>query len=99
MKGVENQVYRFPKDNALCCTARPGEILLFKTLDCFSNRITGEDVTMKDLDCGCNVANPAVGPVYIEGAELGNVIGTAPDGDDVVGAPKLPQFPSLMGVR
>lgn len=74
MKVVENQVYQFSKDNAPCCAAQPGEILLFKTLDCFSNRITGEDVTMKDLDYGYDVANPAAGPVYVEGAEPGDVL-------------------------
>ena len=99
MKGVENQVYQFPKDNALCCAARPGEILLFKTLDCFSSRITDEGVTMKDLDYGYNVANSAAVPVYIEGAEPGDVLGTAPDGDDVIDAPKFPQSLPLVGVR
>ncbi len=48
--------------------------MLFKTLDCFSNKITDESITMADLDYGYNIANPAAGPVYIEGAEPGDVL-------------------------
>ena len=50
MQIIEKQVYAFSKDNPPCATAAPGETLLFKTLDCFSNRIPTEDVTMADLD-------------------------------------------------
>jgi len=74
MKVIEEQVYRFSKDNEPCYTAQPGELLRFKTLDCFSNKLTGEDVTMADLDYGYDIANPAAGPVFIEGAEVGDVL-------------------------
>ena len=74
MKTIENQVYAFSKDNEPCETVQPGEVLKFKTLDCFSNKITGEDITMNDLDYGYDVANPAAGPVFIEGAEAGDVL-------------------------
>lgn len=74
MQVIESQVYKFSKDNPPCCTAQPGEILLFKTLDCFSNKITDESVTMKDLDFSYNITNPAAGPVYIEGAQPGDVL-------------------------
>lgn len=74
MKVIESQVYAFSKDNAPCETAKPGELLLFKTQDCFSNRIPDESVTMADLDYTYGFANPAAGPVYIEGAEPGDVL-------------------------
>lgn len=74
MQVIESQVYKFSKDNPPCYTAQPGEILLFKTLDCFSNKITSEQVTMADLDYGYDIANPAAGPVYIEGAQPGDVL-------------------------
>lgn len=74
MKVIDKQVYKFSKENAPCYTAQPGELLLFKTLDCFSNKIDSEDVTMADLDYGYDVANPAAGPVAIEGAEVGDVL-------------------------
>lgn len=74
MKVIEDQVYAFSKNNAPCCTAQPGEVLLFKTLDCFSNRIPDESVTMADLDYTYGFANPAAGPVFVEGAEPGDVL-------------------------
>lgn len=74
MKIIEAQVYDFNKENAPCDTAQPGDLLLFKTLDCFSNRIPDEDTTMADLDYTYGFANPAAGPVYVEGAEPGDVL-------------------------
>ena len=74
MKVIDSQVYAFSKDNEPCCTAQPGEVLVFKTLDCFSNRIPDEGTTMADLDYTYGFANPAAGPVYIEGAEPGDVL-------------------------
>jgi len=74
MKIIDTNVYKFSKDNKPCETAAPGELLKFKTLDCFSNKIDSEDVTMKDLDYGYDIANPAAGPVFIEGAQPGDVL-------------------------
>ena len=74
MKVITDQVTVFSRDNKPCATAKPGEVLLFKTLDCFSNRIPDEQTTMADLDYSYGFANPAAGPVYIEGAEPGDVL-------------------------
>ena len=74
MQVIDSQVYTFSKDNAPCATARPGEVLLFKTQDCFSNRIPDEATTMADLDYEYGFANPAAGPVFVEGAEPGDVL-------------------------
>ena len=74
MQVITDQVLAFSKDNAPCATAQPGEVLLFKTQDCFAGRIPNEDVTMKDLNFSYGFANPAAGPVYIEGAEPGDVL-------------------------
>lgn len=74
MKIIEAQVYDFNKENAPCDTAKPGDMLLFKTKDCFSNRIPDENTTMADLDYTYGFANPAAGPVYVEGAEPGDVL-------------------------
>ena len=71
---ITDQVLAFSKDNAPCATAQPGEVLLFKTQDCFAGRIPTEDVTMKDLNFSYGFTNPAAGPVYIEGAEPGDVL-------------------------
>lgn len=74
MQIIEDQVYAFSKNNAPCYTAQPGEVLMFKTLDCFSNRIQDENTTMADLDYTYGFANPAAGPVYVEGAQPGDVL-------------------------
>ena len=74
MQIITDQVYEFSKDNKPCATAKPGEVLQFNTQDCFSNRIPDENTTMADLDYTYGFANPAAGPVYIEGAEPGDVL-------------------------
>ena len=58
MQVITDQVLAFSKDNAPCATAQPGEVLLFKTQDCFAGRIPNEDVTMKDLNFSYGFTNP-----------------------------------------
>ena len=72
MKIIDKSVYTFSRNNPPFCTAQPGEVLLFKTLDCFGGQFTSEEQLMDDLDL--TKANPAAGPVYIEGAEPGDVL-------------------------
>ena len=49
-----------------------GEIIKFHTNDCFNNQIDSEDYVMDVLDW--DHINPATGPVFIEGAEKGDVL-------------------------
>ena len=72
MQVIDKSVYTFSKDNPPFCTAQPGEILLFRSMDCFSGLITSEDQQIKGL--GLNQVNPAAGPVFVEGAEPGDVL-------------------------
>lgn len=72
MKIIDQSVYAFSKDNAPFAEADPGDLLLFKTMDCFSGRIKTEDDLLLDMDY--TVANPAAGPVYINGAQPGDVL-------------------------
>lgn len=74
MKVIEKVVYNFSKNNAPVETIEPGEVLMFKTMDCFSNKIQSEDVLMSQILYGYDVANPASGPVYVNGAEPGDVL-------------------------
>lgn len=64
--------YTFSKDHAPVSTVAPGSTLTFKTLDCFSNKICSEKDLITAFDF--NSANPATGPVYIEGAEPGDTL-------------------------
>ena len=58
------------KENAV--KVQQGEILEFHTRDCFNNQIDSEDYVMDVLDW--DHINPATGPVFIEGAEKGDVL-------------------------
>lgn len=72
MKIIENTVYTFSPENAPVETASPGDVLLFKTIDCFGGQIQSESQTVQELDM--EHTNPATGPVWIEGAEAGDVL-------------------------
>ena len=72
MQIIDKSVYTFSKDNLPFCTARPGETLLFRSMDCFSGLITSEDQQIKGLSL--SQVNPAAGPVFVEGAEPGDVL-------------------------
>ncbi len=72
MKIIDKSVYTFSKDNAPFTAAEAGEELLFCSMDCFSGKVTSEDFKPRDLDL--SAVNPAAGPVYIEGAEPGDVL-------------------------
>ena len=65
-------VYFMDKDNAPVLTAESGDTLIYHTLDCFGGQITSEEQTVDELDW--SVMNPACGPVYINGAEPGDVL-------------------------
>ena len=71
---INTNVYSFDKAHAPAAHALPGEMLRFQTLDCFSNRLTSEEVLPSHLNYGYDVCNPAAGPVYIEGAEPGDIL-------------------------
>ncbi len=58
------------KENAI--HVNQNEVIEFHTCDCFDNQITSEDYVMDSLDW--EHINPAIGPVYIEGAKAGDVL-------------------------
>ena len=72
MKIIDTSVYTFDKANTPVCTANAGELLLFKPMDCFSNMLVSADMQMADVRSV--PSNPAAGPVYINGAEPGDVL-------------------------
>ncbi len=72
MKIIDKPVYQFSKENIPSAKVDPGELLLFKSMDCFSNQIKTEKDLVLYMDY--SIANPAAGPVYINGAEVGDVL-------------------------
>jgi len=69
---IEDVVYAFSAQNEPVFSTPPGAELHLKTMDCFSNKITSPSDLIIDFDY--NQANPASGPVFIEGAEPGDVL-------------------------
>ncbi len=65
-------VFTFDAKNTPVAKVKPGEELVFKTMDCFSNQIKTADQIITSIDFS-NV-NPATGPVFIEGAMPGDVL-------------------------
>ncbi len=72
MQTIGGKHYIFAKENQPTATAKVGEELLFKTIDCFGCQIKSENDLIDKIDL--NLCNPTAGPVYIEGAEVGDVL-------------------------
>ncbi|PEZ25908.1 acetamidase [Bacillus anthracis] len=68
----EHIIYAMSPENKPCMEVEIGSRLIFETYDCFENQIDSEDVVFQELDW--NRINPATGPVYIIGAEPGDIL-------------------------
>lgn len=68
----EHAIYAMSADNQPACTVQSGDTIVFEAYDCFTNQITSENQIVEALDW--NKINPATGPVFIEGAEPGDVV-------------------------
>lgn len=69
---IKDYVYNFSAKNEPVKKVKKGESISFKTLDCFSNQVRSEDQLVTSLDF--NRVNPATGPVFVEGAEVGDIL-------------------------
>lgn len=69
---ITEYVYDFSPENKPVEKVEKGATIKFKTLDCFSNQIKSNEQLITNIDF--TKANPATGPVYIEGAEPGDVL-------------------------
>ena len=68
----EHLIYAMSSANEPVLTVADGTRVVFETCDCFENQITATDTPFNELDW--NRINPATGPVFIEGAEPGDVL-------------------------
>lgn len=68
----EHIIYAMSPENQPCLQVQAGSKLVFETYDCYENQINSEDIAFKEVDW--NRINPATGPVYIEGAETGDIL-------------------------
>lgn len=69
----ENQlIYEFNKNNTPVLKVKNGETVTIDTYDCFENQIISEDTPISELDW--NRINPATGPIFVEGAQPGDLL-------------------------
>ncbi|HHY36778.1 MAG TPA: acetamidase/formamidase family protein [Firmicutes bacterium] len=68
----EHKVFAIGESSTPIAKARPGDILVIETEDCFDNQILSEKDVVESIDF--NRVNPATGPIYIEGAEPGDTL-------------------------
>lgn len=69
---TDTKIHKMSKDNAPVATAKSGDTVRFETLDCFGCQLSSEEQSLGGLDWS-NI-NPATGPLFIEGAEPGDVL-------------------------
>ncbi|MBQ1887931.1 MAG: acetamidase/formamidase family protein [Firmicutes bacterium] len=60
------------RDDSPAAYMDPGGTAVFDTLDCYSNALLPEGSTFEDVNSDLN--NPATGPLYINGAEPGDML-------------------------
>lgn len=65
-------IYSFNQDNVAAAKVKSGESFILKTYDCFSGQLKSEDDAIAEMNW--DHINPATGPVYIDGAEKGDIL-------------------------
>lgn len=68
----ENYTYKFDKNNKPIATVSVGDKVIFETIDCWSGRIKKEEDIAEFLDP--STQNPNTGPIFINGAEPGDIL-------------------------
>ncbi|MDO5716144.1 MAG: acetamidase/formamidase family protein [Tissierellia bacterium] len=68
----EQCIFTMDSNNEPIGKIKSGEKVIFETCDCFSDTVKTEEDTVSTIDF--NRINPATGPLYIEGAEIGDVL-------------------------
>jgi amidase len=70
--GRSNLHYTFNKHLEPVASVESGSIVVFECVDCYSNQIADNNTLFADVNSDLN--NPATGPLYVEGAEPGDVL-------------------------
>lgn len=68
----ETVILNMSPDNPFVATCQSGDVAVFETVDCFSNEIKSEKQFFSSV--GWDKINPASGPLYIEGSEVGDIL-------------------------
>ncbi|MFA7412556.1 MAG: acetamidase/formamidase family protein [Tissierellaceae bacterium] len=68
----ERVIYKFSNEMEAVVTVSQGEIIKVHTNDCFFQQIYDESQILESIDY--DLLNPATGPIYVEGAEPGDIL-------------------------
>ncbi|AEH24388.1 acetamidase/formamidase family protein [Pyrococcus yayanosii] len=68
----EKHVYSFGPNMKPVARAKPGDIVVFETIDALGGQIKDESDTIEKIDF--SRVNPATGPLYVENAKRGKVL-------------------------
>lgn len=69
---VETREFTFDKAHTPALHVQAGDTVKFNTIDCFSGQIKSEDDLIGSIDF--DQVNPGTGPLFVEGAEPGDVL-------------------------
>lgn len=69
---VEDRQFTFDKNHDPVLRVQPGTQVAFDTIDCFSGQIKSSNDLVTDINF--DQVNPGTGPLYVEGAEVGDVL-------------------------
>ena len=72
MQYVDKVVYTFSAANAPIASIDSGEVVIFRTQDCFSNQMHSESQLV--TNCDYSKMNPATGPLFVRDAHPGDVL-------------------------
>ncbi len=65
-------IYKFKNNMPYIDIVKPGETFQVETNDCFFQQIINEEQTPQEINH--DILNPATGPIYVEGAEIGDIL-------------------------
>lgn len=65
-------IYSFSKEHEPVVKVAAGSRLIIEAYDCFENQIQSENTTVNSIDW--ERINPATGPIFVEGAQAGDVL-------------------------
>lgn len=68
----EQAIYTMSKDHSPVEQISSGETIVFETCDCYNDQLISE--SQRYIDINQDLRNPATGPLFIEGAEPGNML-------------------------
>ncbi|MET3574221.1 acetamidase/formamidase family protein [Bhargavaea ullalensis] len=89
----QDVIYSFSKEHVPVKHVASGTTIEIETYDCFKNQVTSPETKVAGIDW--DEINPATGPVYVEGAEPGDVLKVRIDKLEIGGQGVMATGPDL----